>query len=145
VRSSARSISSSSGGGGATTRGGAAPAAGGGAATTAAGVPGVSRLFDRRVGRKDRRRKANALGAFTDTVAHPRAAHGDRTNAGHDLALRRMSMAHQPLAAIIARLIGIPAAQGCDFGFDSLRQQRSRTVAPHLGQRIDKTAWLGKV
>jgi hypothetical protein len=56
-----------------------------------------------------------------------------------------MSMAHQPLAAIIARLIGIPAEQGCDFGFDSLRQQRSRTVTQHLGQRIDKTAWLGKV
>jgi hypothetical protein len=31
-------------------------------------------------------------------------------------------MAHQPLAAIIARLVGIPAEQGCDFGFDSLRQ-----------------------
>src|SRR4029079_2303260 len=40
---------------------------------------------------------------------------------------------------------GIPAEQGCDFGFDSLRQQRSRTVAQHLGQRIDKTAWLGKL
>src|SRR6185436_16019777 len=62
-----------------------------------------------RVRRKDRRRKANALGAFTDTVAHPRAAHGHRTNAGHDLALWQMSMAHEPLAAIIARLIGIPA------------------------------------
>jgi hypothetical protein len=56
-----------------------------------------------------------------------------------------MSMAHQPLAAIIARLIGIPAEQDCDFGFDSLRQQRSRTVAQHLGQRINKTAWLGKL
>jgi transposase-like protein len=28
-----------------------------------------------------------------------------------------MSMAHQPLASIIARLLGIPAEQGCDFGF----------------------------
>jgi|SRR6187200_3377777 hypothetical protein len=56
-----------------------------------------------------------------------------------------MSMAHQPLAAIIARLVGIPAEQGCDFGFDSLRQQRSRTVAQHLDQRIDKTSWLGKL
>jgi hypothetical protein len=56
-----------------------------------------------------------------------------------------MSMAHQPLAAIIARLAGIPAEQGRDFGFDSLRQERSRTVAQHLSQRIDKTAWLGKL
>jgi hypothetical protein len=60
-----------------------------------------------RVGRKDCRRKANALGAFTDTVAHPRAAHGHRTNAGD-----------QPLAAIISRLLGIPAEQSCHFGFD---------------------------
>jgi hypothetical protein len=71
-----------------------------------------------RVGRKDCRRKANALGAFTDTVAHPRAAHGHRTNAGDDLALGQMSMAHQPLAAIISRLLGIPAEQSCHFGFD---------------------------
>src|SRR6516165_8934566 len=54
-----------------------------------------------RVGRKDRRRKANTLRAFTDTVAHPWAAHGDRTDAGHDLALGQMSMAHQPPEAIV--------------------------------------------
>jgi hypothetical protein len=36
-----------------------------------------------RVGRQDRRRKADALGAFASTVAHARAAHRDRTDAGH--------------------------------------------------------------
>src|SRR5436305_12698638 len=60
-------------------------------------------LRSARVGRKDCRGKANALGAFTDTVAHPRPAHGDRTNTGHDLALLQMSMAHQSLAALVAR------------------------------------------
>jgi hypothetical protein len=40
-----------------------------------------------------------------------------------------MSMAHQSLVAIIGRLVGIPAEQGCDFGLDSLRQKRARTVA----------------
>jgi hypothetical protein len=39
----------------------------------------------------------------------------------------------------------LPAEQGCDFGLDSLRQKRSRTVAQHLGQRINKTSWLGKL
>ena len=39
-----------------------------------------------------------------------------------------MSMAHQSLVAIIGRLVGIPAEQGCDFGLDSLRQKRSRTA-----------------
>src|SRR5215207_1139291 len=38
------------------------------------------------VGRQNRRRKADALAALTNTVAHARTAHGDRTNAGHDLA-----------------------------------------------------------
>src|SRR6516225_9373394 len=102
-------------------------------------------LRSARVGRKDGRRKANALRSISDTVAHPWAAHGDRANAGHDLAFRQMSMAHQSLVAIIGRLVGIPAEQGCDFGLDSLRQKRSRTVAQHLGQRINKTSWLGKL
>jgi hypothetical protein len=34
-------------------------------------------------------------------VTHARAAHGDRTDAGHDLTLGQMSVAHQPPAAII--------------------------------------------
>jgi hypothetical protein len=66
--------------------------------------------------------KANALRAFTDTVAHPRAAHADRTDAGHDLALWQMAVAHQPLAAIIGRLVGVPTEQGRDLSLDSLRQ-----------------------
>src|ERR1700738_4800030 len=65
-------------------------------------------LRSARVGRQNRRGKANALRAFTDTVAHPRAAHADRTDAGHDLALWQMAVAHQPLAAIIGRLVGVP-------------------------------------
>ena len=60
-----------------------------------------------RVGRQNRRRKANALGAFADTVAHPRAAHRDRTDAGHDLAFGQMPVAHQPLAAVIGQLVGM--------------------------------------
>jgi hypothetical protein len=41
------------------------------------------------------RRKADALGTFTDTVAHTRATHDNRADPGHDLALRQISMAHQ--------------------------------------------------
>ena len=43
--------------------------------------------------------------------------------AGHDLALWQMAVAHQPLAAIIGRLVGVPTEQGCDLGLDSLRQK----------------------
>jgi hypothetical protein len=79
-------------------------------------------LRSARVGRQNRRGKANALRAFTDAVAHPRAAHADRTDAGHDLALWQMAVAHQPLAAIIGRLVGVPTKQGRDLSLDSLRQ-----------------------
>jgi hypothetical protein len=66
--------------------------------------------------------KTSALRAFTDAVAHSRAAHADRTDAGHDLALWQMAVAHQPLAAMIGRLAGVPTEQGRDLCFDSLRQ-----------------------
>src|SRR5262249_55822999 len=56
-----------------------------------------------------------------------------------------MSVPHQPLAAIVGHLIGVPAEQGPDLGLDSLRQQRSCAVAQNLGQRIGKSSWLGEV
>ena len=75
-------------------------------------------------------------------VAHPRATHGDRTDAGHDLALGQTAVAHQPLAAIIGNLVGVPAKQRRHFGLDGLRQQRSRPVAQNLRKflvgRIEK-------
>src|SRR5437879_3946726 len=37
------------------------------------------------------------------------------------------------------------AEQGCNLGLDSLRQQRSRTVAQNLGQRVGKSSWLGEL
>src|SRR6516225_3413614 len=52
-----------------------------------------------RVRRQNRRRKADALRTFTGTVTYTRAAHGDRTDAGHDLALGQMPVAHQRLAS----------------------------------------------
>ncbi len=98
-----------------------------------------------RVGRQNRRREADALRAFADTVAHTRAAHRDRTDAGHDLAFRQMSVAHQSLATIIGQLVGMAAEQGRHFRLDGLRQQRSRAVAQNLGQRVGKSSWLGEL
>src|SRR6516164_2902629 len=71
-----------------------------------------------RIGRQNRRRKADALRTFADAVTHARAAHGDRADAGHDLAFRQMSVARQP---------------------------RMRTVAQNLGQRIGKSSSLGEL
>src|SRR5260221_1416801 len=77
-------------------------------------------------------------------VAHARAAHCDRTDPGHDLALGQMPVAHQPLAAVICQLVGMAAHKSRNLGLDRLRQQRSRAIAQNLGQRIGKRSWLGE-
>src|SRR5271170_4425003 len=95
------------------------------------------------VWRQDRRREPNPFGAFARAVAHPWTAHRDRTDAGHDFALGQMPVAHQPLVAIIGELVGMAADQGGNLRLDGPRQQRSRAVAKHLGQRIGECPWLG--
>ena len=79
------------------------------------------------------------------SVAHARAAHRDRTDAGYDFALGEMPVAHQPLAAITGKLVGMAADERGNLRLDRLRQQRSRAVAQHLGQRIDECSWLGEL
>ena len=66
-------------------------------------------LRSARIGRQNSRRKADTLAAFADAVAHARAAHRHRTDAGHNLALGQMSVAHQPLPAIIGQLVRMAA------------------------------------
>src|SRR5262249_3975232 len=75
-------------------------------------------------------------------VTHARAAHSHRTDAGHDLTLGQMPVAHQPPPAIIGKLVGMAAEQARNLGLNRLRQKRSRAVAQNLGQRIGKSSWL---
>src|SRR5262245_23513324 len=98
-----------------------------------------------RVGWQYRRREADALGAFANAIAHARAAHRHRADAGHDLTLGQMPMAHQSLTAIVGEFVGMRAEQGGNLSLDRLRHQRSCAVAQHLGQRIDKSSWLGEL
>src|SRR5258707_422537 len=95
-----------------------------------------------RVGRQNRRRKADALATFAAAVTHARAVHSDRTDAGHDLTRGQMPVAHQPPAAIIGELVGMAAEQARNLGLEGLRQKRSRAGAQNLGQRIGKSSWL---
>ena len=44
---------------------------------------------------------------------------------GHDLAIRQMPVAYQPLAAVIGQLVGMATQQGRNLGLDRLRQQCS--------------------
>src|SRR6266852_6121462 len=56
-----------------------------------------------------------------------------------------MSMAHQPLPAVIGQLVGMAAQKGCNLGLDGLRQQSTGAVTQNLGQRISKSSWLGEL
>src|SRR6201987_5180913 len=102
-------------------------------------------LRSTRVRRQNRRRKADALGAFANTIAHARAAHGDWPDAGHDPPLGQMPGAAQPMAAVVRQLVGMTDEQGCNLALNGVRQQRSGAAAQHLGQRIGKSSWLGQL
>src|SRR4029453_13807634 len=91
------------------------------------------------------RGKSDTLRSLLNPVAHPRAAHRNRTDAGHYLALGLMAVAHQTAPAISPELVGIPREQRGHFGFNRLRQQRSCAAAQHLGQRVGKSNWLGEL
>ena len=56
-----------------------------------------------------------------------------------------MPVAHQALAAILGVLVGVAGQEGCDLRLDGLRQQRSRTLAQNLGQRVGEGSWLDQL
>src|SRR5205085_9338257 len=64
-----------------------------------------------RVRRHDRGRVSDALALGSFTVAHTRLANGDRPDAGHDLALRKMAVADDPLLARLGLQIGMPCGK----------------------------------
>ena len=71
---------------------------------------------------QNRRRKSDAPSAFAGAVTHAWAPHRDCTDAGHDLALGQMPVAHQSPAAIIGQLVGMGAEPSRNLGFDGLPQ-----------------------
>src|SRR5207253_8571951 len=60
-----------------------------------------------RVRRQDRGAEDNALLARADPVTNARSAHRDRADAGHNLALGQVTVAHQPLTSIVGELVGV--------------------------------------
>ena len=66
--------------------------------------------------------EADALSAIASAIANPRTTHGNRTDAGYDLALGQMPMAHQPRPAVSSQLVGVVAKKACNLGFHSVRQ-----------------------
>src|SRR5215468_9816581 len=97
------------------------------------------------VRRQDRGAEGNALLARADPVTNARSAHRDRADAGHNLALGQVTVAHQPLTSIIGELVGVALEKPGHLRCDSLGQKRAGTAAQHLSQRVGQRTWLGKL
>src|SRR5205085_391149 len=71
-------------------------------------------------------------------------ANRDRADAGHDLALRKMAVAHDALLARRGLEIGVLCEKLGNLRFD-LGQQRTRAVAQDFCEGIAKGPWLGEL
>ena len=97
-----------------------------------------------RIGRQDRRRKADALFSLQASVTDTRLAHADEADTSRDLAFRQMAVAHQPPMAILGQLVSVRFKKTRDFGFDSLSEEAPCALPQHSGQRIGKLSWLSQ-
>ena len=68
-----------------------------------------------------------------------------RTDAGHDLALGQVAVAHHPAPTVLGQQAGEVVEECGHLNLDRLREKRARPAARHLGQRIGKCPWLGKL
>src|ERR1700730_4149646 len=69
----------------------------------------------------------------------------DRPDAGHDLAFRKMAVAHDALLARLGLEIGVLCEKLSNLRFDRLGQQRTRAAAQDLCEGIGKGPWLGEL
>ena len=72
-------------------------------------------------------------------------ANRNRADAGHDLAFGQVAVAHQPSAAFFGARLGVAIKERRHLRLDRPRQQGPGAAAQHLGQRIRKRRWLGKL
>ena len=77
-------------------------------------------------------------------VADPWPANRDRADAGHDLAFRQMTVAHQPLVAFIGALLGVAPEERGHLGLDRLGQKGTGAVAAAPRSTDRKRSMAGK-
>ena len=78
-------------------------------------------------------------------IAHTRLADGDRTDTGHHLALRQVTVADDALVAVLGLQIGMLAEKVRDLGLDRLGEQGTRPVAQDFGELIVEVSWLNQL
>ena len=71
-------------------------------------------------------------------------ANGERTDAGHHLALGQMAMAHDALVAILGLEIGMQAEGIGDLGLDRPGEQSTGPVAQDFRELVVEGSWLNQ-
>src|SRR6516225_2786317 len=106
----------------------------------------TSRLFDRRAYRGKIAGEYRMRSPSPDARSRTR---GWRTvtgpDAGHDVALWKMTMAHHALIARLGLEIRMLCEKLSNLRLDSLGQQRSRAAAQDLCQGVGENPWLGEL
>jgi hypothetical protein len=107
----------------------------------------LDRLRPAHVGRQDRRREPDAVGIGGSrlAIAHTRLADGDRTDAGHHLALRQVTVADDALVTVLGLQIGMLAEKVRNLGLDRLGQQSTRPTTQDFGELIVDVSWLNQL
>src|SRR6202163_4783071 len=107
----------------------------------------LDRLRTAHVGWQNRRREADAvgIGSVRLAIAYTRLADGDRTDTGHHLALRQVTVADDALVAVLGLQIGMLAEKVCNLGLYRLGKQRTRPIAQDFGELILDVSWLNQL
>jgi hypothetical protein len=72
-------------------------------------------------------------------------ADGDRTDTGHHLALRQVTVADDALVAVLGLLTGMLAEKVCNLGLYRLGKQGTRPIAQDYGELILDVSWLNQL
>src|SRR6266851_1831633 len=86
---------------------------------------------------------AVGVGSVGLAIAYTRLTDGDRTDTGHHLAFRQVTVAHDALVAVLQ--IGMLAEKVRDLGLDRLGQQSTRPIAQDFGELIADVSWLNQL
>src|SRR5260370_285546 len=88
--------------------------------------------------------RASGTGGGRVAIAHTRLADGDRTDTGHPLALRQVTVADDALVAVLGLQIGMLAEKVCNLGLYRLGKQGTRPIAQDFGELILDVSWLNQ-
>src|SRR3954467_1589816 len=107
----------------------------------------LDRLRTPHVGRQDRRREPDAvgIGGVRLAIAHTRLADSDRTDTGHHLPLRQVTVADDALVAVLSLQIGMLAEKVLDLGLDRLGEKGACPAAQDFCELIGDGSWLNQL